>query len=87
MSKIFNKYTYMYVGVACIVLTFTGCKTPSLVQKTENTTVPASYNTSQDTVNTAQVKWKDYFTDPHLASLIDDSFAKQSGTEYYFTGN
>lgn len=33
--------------------------------------MPAGYNASQDTVNTAQVKWKDYFTDPYLAALID----------------
>jgi len=73
MSKIFNRYKIIYVGIACIILTFTGCKTPSLVQKTENTTVPASYNTSQDTVNSALVKWKDYFTDPNLAGLIDEA--------------
>lgn len=52
-------------------LTFTACKTPSVVQKTANTAVPASYNSSQDTTNIAKVRWKDYFTDPHLTALID----------------
>ncbi|HEY8919213.1 MAG TPA: TolC family protein, partial [Chitinophaga sp.] len=42
-----------------------------MVGKTENKTVPASYNSSQDTLNMAKVKWKDYFTDPYLGALID----------------
>ncbi len=54
-----------------VALTYTACSVPTLVQKSENRTVPASFNNSQDTTNTAQAKWKDFFTDPNLASLID----------------
>jgi len=61
----------MFAAVACLTLTFTGCKTPSLVQKTENKNVPASYSTSQDTINSATIKWKQYFTDKYLTALID----------------
>lgn len=69
MSKI---RMYKYAGVALIVLSFTGCKTPALVQRTENTTVPANYeNALQDTVNVATLTWKEYFTDPYLDTLID----------------
>jgi outer membrane protein, multidrug efflux system len=51
-------------------LMFTAC-VPSLVRKTESKEVPASYNNSQDTTNTAKTKWKDFFKDPYLTALID----------------
>ncbi|RBL90260.1 TolC family protein [Chitinophaga flava] len=62
---------YKYIGIACLSLTYAACKVPALVGKTADKTVPASYNNSQDTVNTAQVKWNQYFTDPYLVALID----------------
>ncbi|RRB02707.1 TolC family protein [Larkinella rosea] len=49
------------------------CTVPRLVSKTENKAVPASFNGSQDTTNSAQTKWRDYFTDPNLAALIDSA--------------
>ncbi len=52
-------------------LAFTACKTPSVVERSVNTAVPASYNNSQDTTNTAEVQWKQYFEDPYLSALID----------------
>jgi NodT family efflux transporter outer membrane factor (OMF) lipoprotein len=42
-----------------------------LTSKTENKTVPANYNNSQDATNTAAGKWPAYFTDPYLVALID----------------
>lgn len=55
-----------------MVTALAGCGIPSLVKKTENTTVPATYsNAMQDTASTATVHWKDYFSDPYLAALID----------------
>jgi len=59
------------LGITCISLAYAACKIPALTGRTENKAVPASYNTSQDTVNTARIKWKDYFTDPYLVALID----------------
>lgn len=71
MRKTINKC--IYVAAALVVLTFTGCKTPSLVQKTDVKPVPAAYanGTANDTTNTGKVKWKEYFTDKHLNALID----------------
>lgn len=60
-----------YVAITCVALLYTACTGPTLVQKTENKTVPVSYTNSQDTTNTAKVKWKKFFTDPYLANLID----------------
>lgn len=59
------------MGIALIALTYSACKTPELIQKSANAAMPASYSNSQDTTNTAQVKWKDFFTDPYLTALID----------------
>jgi len=67
----FRSRIYKHLGVACISFAYAACKIPALVGKTENKTVPASYNSSQDTLNMAKVKWKDYFTDPYLGALID----------------
>lgn len=43
---------------------------PSLVHKTENKSVPSSYNSSQDTTNTANVQWKNFLKDPYLTALV-----------------
>ena len=55
---------------------YTACIGPSLVQKTENKAVPASYTNLQDSANSAKLKWKDFFTDPNLVALIDSSLKK-----------
>ncbi|MCB9359899.1 MAG: efflux transporter outer membrane subunit [Flavobacteriales bacterium] len=67
----YKKITYILMGVFFISLTFSACKTPSSLSRTENTTVPANYNNSQDTTNSATIKWQDYFTDTYLIALID----------------
>lgn len=58
-------------GVVCMSLLFTACITPSVSEKKENKAVPGSYSGSGDTLNSAKVKWRDYFTDPNLNALID----------------
>ncbi len=67
-----KRLIYKCVGVACLSFTFSACRTPPIVEKTVNKTVPASYNNAQDTTNTAKVRWKDFFTDPYLNALIDN---------------
>lgn len=63
---------FIYVVIACMSLMYTACKLPaSLTQRKENKTVPAGYSGSQDSINTAKTKWKDFFTDPNLVALID----------------
>jgi outer membrane protein, multidrug efflux system len=70
--RIMNKLRILrYIGIACVFLIFTGCSVQSLVQKTPDMTPPASYGNSQDTTNTAMLAWKQFFTDPNLAALID----------------
>jgi len=79
----FKNRILKWVGIAFISLTYTACSVPALVQKTENKTVPASYNNLQDTTNTAKVKWQEFFTDPNLTSLID--LALQNNQELNIT--
>jgi len=72
----FKKLLYTCLGrvgvpIACMTFAMTSCKTPALVGRTENRTVPTSYNVIQDSVNTGKLKWREFFTDPHLTALID----------------
>lgn len=66
-----NSIVYRFLGVACLTFAFAACKTPAILTKTENKTVPVSYTGSQDSTNTATLTWREYFTDPNLISLIE----------------
>ena len=69
-----NKSFYQRLAAAaCLALAVTACKVPELATKTASRNVPASYaaGTAADTANTAQVRWKAFFTDPNLVALID----------------
>lgn len=59
------------IGIACLSLAYSACKIPAIADKQENKNLPASFADSQDSTNTGKVKWKEYFTDPYLAALID----------------
>ncbi len=63
----------MYAVISFLSLLYTACIGPKVISKTENKTTPVSYAVSQDTTNTAKVNWKDFFTDPYLAALIDSA--------------
>ncbi len=66
-----KKIIFLSLGVALVSLTLSGCKTPAIVGRNANGTVPLSYANSLDTLNSARVKWRDYFSDPYLVTLID----------------
>lgn len=65
-----------YLAVASIIFSAAGCKMFKEPLRVENRTVPASYNTSLDTINSARVVWRNYFTDSNLVALIDTALAK-----------
>ena len=77
-----NKY-YIYTTVFLVLLSLAGCKTGNLTQKEANTTVPVGFTSSKDTINSATVKWKDYFVDKQLHSLIE--LALQNNQELNIT--
>jgi NodT family efflux transporter outer membrane factor (OMF) lipoprotein len=69
--KTLNKHKILLIAATGLMLTFTACKLPGVVQKTENREVPAAYNDmQQDTASIARLKWKEYFKDPYLDTLI-----------------
>jgi NodT family efflux transporter outer membrane factor (OMF) lipoprotein len=66
-SKFTSKHFVFFIGVFWI----SACKVPSITVKNENSTTLSSYGYSSDTVNIAQIKWRNYFKDPLLVDLID----------------
>ncbi len=67
--KIRNIFATLGMIGACMI--YAGCHVPQVAQKQENKEVPETYAVDQDTSNTGLVKWRDFFTDPNLAVLID----------------
>jgi len=68
----FSKNYHKILGFALLSLAYSSCKIPAIVQKTENSSVPNTYtNTNSDTTNVGTIKWKDFFKDSYLTSLID----------------
>lgn len=65
------KRSILYLILAVSPILFEACKTPVIIGKTQKNGLPASYLASQDTINTAQKKWKVFFDDPNLNALID----------------
>lgn len=55
--------------IACLIIT--SCKVPAIIEQAENRSVPVSFGSGADTVNTAAVQWRNFFTDPQLQQLID----------------
>jgi multidrug efflux system outer membrane protein len=71
-----SKRILKYIGITCIALMYTSCSVPSLVQKKESKAVPSNYKNSRDSTNSAQIKWKEFFTDEQLTALIDTALKK-----------
>ena len=67
----FKNNLYKGLGLVLICAAYTACKLPEVAQRAENKNVPASFNDSQDTVSTAGIQWRNFFTDPNLINLID----------------
>lgn len=76
-----------FINKKSIVLTISilvvGCKAPSIVESSTTAVVPETYNSSTDTVNTASIQWKNFFTDKDLQALIDT--ALQNNQELLIT--
>lgn len=66
-----TKKIWMYAAISTLSLLYTACVKPGVIPRTENKVTPVSYATAQDSTNAAKVNWKEFFTDPYLAALID----------------
>lgn len=59
-----------------IILLLYSCVPTQTAVREENKEVPEQYqNKGSDTINSATIKWKDYFSDPKLVALIDTALA------------
>lgn len=67
------KKIYMCAGISVLSLVYTACIGPTTIPRAENKITPDRYAVSQDTTNSAKVNWKEFFTDPYLAVLIDSA--------------
>ncbi|MGX5820894.1 TolC family protein [Chitinophaga lutea] len=72
----FKNKTYQYLALGCACAVYTACKIPELSGKKEDRSVPAQYHSGGDTTNMAQIQWKEYFSDPDLAALIDTALQR-----------
>ncbi|HEY0262122.1 MAG TPA: efflux transporter outer membrane subunit [Chitinophagales bacterium] len=68
-----NRVYLKCIAVAIVVLSVGGCKLFKQPMKKENKNTPSAYNdsSSQDSTNTADIQWRNYFSDPNLIALID----------------
>lgn len=65
----FKSGIYYCIGLICLAAA--SCKIPEISTRAENKVTPASFGTSGDTVNTATIEWRKFFTDQNLVTLID----------------
>ena len=69
------KMKNFFVLATLILVSMYSC-VPTKIVRNENKTVPELYqNEAIDTLNTATVNWKDFFSDPNLITLIDTALA------------
>ncbi len=65
-----------HIYPAILILLLSGCAGISRTVKSENSAVPETYYGPTDTINIAQLKWRNYFSDPNLISLIDSALVR-----------
>lgn len=59
-------------AVVALSLLLGACAIPtSMIPRNERKNLPEQFANSTDTLNSAKVKWRDYFQDPYLNALID----------------
>lgn len=67
-----KKTTTVKYALALLAISWlSACKIPAINSKTENKAVPASFQESTDSSNSATIPWRTYFNDPYLTALID----------------
>jgi len=52
-------------------LAYSGCKAPETILKTDRKQMPQSFADTKDSINSADIKWKDFFADKNLITFID----------------
>jgi multidrug efflux system outer membrane protein len=63
--------TRLCIFLLSICLAIVSCKVPAVAMKSENKSVPGSFDNSSDTTSTPTLPWRQFFNDKNLANLID----------------
>lgn len=71
MCTMGKRLLFQCLGVIGFLFSLAACKTPTVVSRSANPALPANYGNAQSATNSAQVNWKEFFTDPNLVALID----------------
>lgn len=69
--KIMKTNLIKNIFISGLLLFLASCKTPFIAAKIENSTLPPKYLNSVDSLNSASISWRRYFSDPFLEALID----------------
>lgn len=69
------KTSQIYIAFFAVTISAAACKLPAVASKTTNTTLPPKYNTFSDTANISSIRWRDFFKDSYLTTLIDTALA------------
>jgi NodT family efflux transporter outer membrane factor (OMF) lipoprotein len=67
--KLINKNIAFAFFVFIII--YSGCKAPEIIASTDRKKMPQSFEETKDSTNSADIKWKDFFADKNLITLID----------------
>lgn len=70
-----NRFKAKFVLVALAFVMLYSCGIPKVTTKENEVALPEQFTTSstQDTISSAQIKWKDYFDDKNLLELIEET--------------
>jgi multidrug efflux system outer membrane protein len=70
-----KKIFFRSVVFIALVVSAASCTLQQPV-KTESKYIPASFNGSTDSLTSAKVSWREYFSDPYLSALIDTALSR-----------
>src|SRR6218665_1366613 len=59
------------IAAVALLLILASCNAPKAVEESEKQPLPEAYVSSKDIVNSATMKWKNFFPDKNLQELID----------------
>ncbi|MDO9001319.1 MAG: efflux transporter outer membrane subunit [Bacteroidota bacterium] len=66
----FNKFNIIFFSLIISII-IVGCKTTVISEKDNLKKIPDSFSSAKDSINSANIKWRDYFNDSNLTTLID----------------
>lgn len=69
-----NKTNFLLIVIG-LTISASSCKIPDGVSKVENKNIPTTFDSSQDSLNSGTIQWRQFFSDPNLIALIDTALA------------